>query len=264
MNNRGLGTTYARSHYERRSLSSRRDPPTSPLYPTGTACPCSLPAHSSTGWRRKQSSWYVYSRTITVPRTGNLCQRLGFTVLPVLLLVLVGSLMHGMLIGFGLGRFPGGTPLAAICSLVIAAACRRPRSDAGPAYMAVSCGARLRWKIKIGMDGAALPARQYMRLSQETKHLWLEGEYGDCSSTAPSHGVYQTVDAEHFAYHSLTTFEKKGVWPARRDVNRNGDGKLHRIISKLRRRCQCSLQTPVSENQEQRSDREHVTGVPHV
>ena len=65
---------------------------------------------------------------------------IGYSCLPILLVILLGFSMLSMAIGNGFRKFHSHMPVAGSCSVAIAAACHRPKDDLDAAFLPVSWG----------------------------------------------------------------------------------------------------------------------------
>ena len=65
----------------------------------------------------------------------------GFSCLPILLVIIVGLVMLAVAIGAGFRKFASHIPVAGSCSVALAAAAHRPTHDADAAYLPVQWGA---------------------------------------------------------------------------------------------------------------------------
>ncbi|KAK3069871.1 hypothetical protein LTR53_011458 [Teratosphaeriaceae sp. CCFEE 6253] len=65
----------------------------------------------------------------------------GYSCLPILLVVLLGTAMTVFALGMGCRRFESTMPVAGSCSVALAAACHPPKDDGDAAYLPLRWGA---------------------------------------------------------------------------------------------------------------------------
>lgn len=66
------------------------------------------------------------------------CSQTGYSLVPILLVIVLGLVMLGALVGQGFRRFASPMPVVGSCSVAIASACHRPKDDEDAAYLPVA------------------------------------------------------------------------------------------------------------------------------
>lgn len=94
----------------------------------------------------------------------------GYSPVPILLVVIVGTVMTVVLLGHGFRKFSSPMPVVGSCSVAIASACHPPKGDADAAYLPVAWG-------DVNSDG--------------------DGEVGHCAFTSVQ--VYEPVKDRMYA-----------------------------------------------------------------
>ena len=64
----------------------------------------------------------------------------GYSCLPLLLVIMLGTVMLTAAFALGFRKFASHMPVAGSCSVAISAACHRPKDDVDAAYLPVSWG----------------------------------------------------------------------------------------------------------------------------
>ncbi|KAI6829734.1 hypothetical protein KC340_g8408 [Hortaea werneckii] len=99
-------------------------------------------ASATLHWLISQSIFLV--RVSVYDYTGNYDggdhSEVGFSCLPILLTILLGSAMMFVAVGSGFRKFASYIPVAGSCSVALAAAAHRPKSDVGAAFLPVQWG----------------------------------------------------------------------------------------------------------------------------
>ena len=106
----------------------------------------SLPLLLASGTLHWLTSQSIFLARVTVHANGDPTNttdtsQIGYSCLPILLVILLGSTMVLIALSLGFRKFASAIPVAGSCSVAIAAAAHRPKDDVDAAFMPVAWGA---------------------------------------------------------------------------------------------------------------------------